>query len=250
MSDLSKRDLLKLSLRLMFIQSAWSASSMQAEGFVYGIAPALRRLIPDPEKRRRALKHYRFPINTHPFLAGVLAGAVLKMERDAKTTKTIVTYLRSTMGPLAAMGDPFFHSGVTPFAGVIAALVAWVFGSLAGIIAIIVIFNAIHMAFRISAVFTGYRYGEQALTVIGHWMSPAKTLWLKTITALLAGLLLAVVLFCPELGPVVTQLWRPVAVGVAALILALVLSKRRSSWVFLMPAFLLAALITEAIIPA
>jgi mannose/fructose/N-acetylgalactosamine-specific phosphotransferase system component IID len=152
------------------------------------------------------------------------------------------------MGPLAAMGDPFFHSGFTPLATVMAAIIALVFGSLAGIIAIVVIFNSVHMAFRVSGVFVGYRHGENALNAIGQWISPAKTWWARTGTSIFAGILLSIISF--RFGDSFDLSFRPIVVCSVTLLLAILLNKRRSLWVVLMPAFLLAALIMEVIIPA
>jgi len=246
MNVLTTWDLLKLCGRLVFIQSAWSAGSMQSEGFVYCISPALQKLFPDPEKRRRILKHYQMPINTHPFLAGVLAGAMLKLESEDKPTKSIVTHLRSTMGPLAAMGDPFFHAGLAPLATVLAAIIGLLFGSMAGIIAILVIFNSVHLAFRFSGVFVGYRHGDTALTAIGQWITPAKTWLARTVTAVLSGVLLGIIGI--RFGGAFDLSLSSIIAGALTIALAMLLNKRRSSWVFIMPAFLLAVLVLEVIV--
>ena len=245
-TQLTRMDLLKVSARLTLIQSAWTSTSMQSEGFVYCLAPSLAKIFPDQTRLKRILKHYQTPINTHPFLVAVLAGAILKMETEGKSTKSILSYIKTTMGPLAALADPFFHGALAPFASVVAALIAFLFGGVAGIVALLLIFNTVHVAVRISGIFIGYRKGETVIEDVGRWIDSSKTRVLRMATGMAGGLLVGLIVYrYAEPSQVLIAI--PL-VGVICIGISLLLNMKRAAWVYILPAFLLAVLVLEVII--
>ncbi len=242
MNKLSTWDLIRTSFRLTLVQSAWTHSSMQSEGLVYSLAPALSKIYGDQKNIRKILKHYKIPINTHPFLVPVLAGVLLKMETDKSSTRSIICYITPTMGALAAMGDPFFHSALA-FASITAALIAMLFGPLAGIITLLIMFNTVHVAIRVSGIFMGYKKGTDAYETLGHWMDSSKTSGLKTASSITAGILIGLLLFryahIDHLLPTIA------IAGMLCIITGVLLTMKRSAWIYILPVFLLLIFILE-----
>ncbi|MBW2277779.1 MAG: PTS system mannose/fructose/sorbose family transporter subunit IID, partial [Deltaproteobacteria bacterium] len=121
---IGRLDLLRVGLRLLVLQSAWSEGILQSVGLAYCLVPGLRRIHSTPAELDAAIRRHRTPFNTHPFLAGAIAGAVLRMEADGLPPQQIASFTRDSMGPLGAVGDPFFRGALAPTASLIAALAA------------------------------------------------------------------------------------------------------------------------------
>lgn len=229
MSRLRTSDLLRVSLRLALLQAAWNTETLQSAGLAYCLVPGLRRIHEANAAVNAAIQRYREPFNTHPFLAGVVAGAVLRREEEGRTAKEISTFVHGTMGPLAAAGDPFFKGGLAPAVAVIAALVALAAGALAGAIALVVLFNVVHVTIRVAGVFVGHRRDARGIERIVRWIGPARTRLLRASTAGLGGaLLVAAAAYFAAPAPVTLLL----VVGAAGLGCAVVLALSRALWAY------------------
>jgi PTS system mannose-specific IID component len=99
--------------RVFFIQSLWNFERQQNAGFLFLIEPFLTKFYSDDAQKREAyLRHLEF-FNTHPYMAGIIAAIVIKMEKEiAEGNRELipnVSNLKSAMAsPLAALGDSFF----------------------------------------------------------------------------------------------------------------------------------------------
>lgn len=244
MSKLSVGDLLRVSFRLAFLQVTWCEGSMQSEGLAYCLLPGLGRIHEDPDTLNSSLRKYRAPFNTHPYMVGVVAGSILRMEEEGASYKRVTSFLRGTMGPLAAVGDPFFRSALAPTSAILASLAALLFGAIAGIAALLVAFNLLHLLIRIRGVFVGYRDGEAALTRVTGWMESRRTRLLKTAAATIGGIFLGVLF--SDSGAVPVHLASGGG-GAGALLLALGLVGRRALWVYVAPALLAALFVLEVV---
>ncbi|MBN2340239.1 MAG: PTS system mannose/fructose/sorbose family transporter subunit IID [Deltaproteobacteria bacterium] len=243
--NITNRDLLKVSARLALIQSAWTMSSMQSEGFVYCLSPALQKLFPEKKRLLRVVNHYHLPINTHPFLVSILAGAILKMESEKKSQREIASFLRNGGSGLAALGDSFFHA-VLAFASVVAALLTLIWGSVAGVIALVLIYNSVHLLIRVSGIFIGFEKGDATLSEFGKWIDSDKTKALRTATAVVGGILMTLIFLITTSNLVDT--WWIAPVSAITILSGFVLNLKRAFWVYVLPAFLFLVLILEVII--
>ncbi|MCP4199496.1 MAG: PTS mannose/fructose/sorbose transporter family subunit IID [Proteobacteria bacterium] len=245
MNKIRRKDLLKVSLRLTLLQSTWCEGEMQSIGLAFCLLPGLRRLYGSRDELNEALRRHHRPFNTHPFVAGVIAGAALKIEEERRTPEEMDLFLQSSMGPLAALGDPFFFGALPIFVAVAAALCAMYAGVWAGILSLLFLFNGIHIAVRLKGVFTGYREGYESLPHMARWLSPSHTRWAKTLAAAGAGAVLIAAV--REFGAV-DSLWVTVVIGVGGILMAFGLRKWRSSHYFLMPALVAIALCVEVLL--
>lgn len=236
---------MKVSARLMLIQSAWTMTSMQSEGFVYCLLPALKKLFPEHARLKRVINHFHLPINTHPFLVSILAGSILKMEAEGQSQRLTVSYLRTAMTALAALGDSYFHA-VLAFSSMIAVLVTLAFGPLPGLLTLLVMFNTVHLLIRFAGIFIGFKKGDATISALGQWIDSGKTRLLRTLTGIAGGFVISMI-FSWIAEDFLSLYWIvPIAFGI--ILLAFVLNLKRSVWGYVLPAFLLLVLISEVLI--
>jgi PTS system mannose-specific IID component len=119
-------DLARVSTRAVYIQALFTDERMQGPGFAFAILPAIRRLF-GPGKRTSALKRHMDYFNTHPVLAGIVLGAVARLEeRRARgedvSEERIDATKRALASPLAALGDGLFWVTLRPLSGLLGVL--------------------------------------------------------------------------------------------------------------------------------
>jgi len=245
MNKLRTRDLLRIGLRLTLIQSTWSECGMQSEGLAYCLALGFKRIFSSQQDVDDAVRRYRTTFNTHPFLAGVVAGAVLRMEEDGTSPKKIASFMRSIMGPLGALGDPFFKNALAPAASAVAAVIALIWGPIPGVVSFLLLFNLVHLIVRIAGIFVGYRDGEQVMTKPADWIGSARTRALKTVCSTSCGVAMGLMAF-RFFEPNVTM--TIILGGLGCMACALVLKGRRFLWVYATPVLLGAVFAAELVL--
>ncbi len=127
-------------LRLYGVQAAWTYERMAGIGVGHAAAPLLRELYATrpAEERRAAVARSAEFFNSHPYLAGVAVGAVVRAERDGVPSAVISRLRTALSGPLGALGDQLIWAGEVPaLIGFTIALVPW-FGIWAVLGAVIV----------------------------------------------------------------------------------------------------------------
>jgi len=183
---------------------------MQSVGFLYALGPGLRRIHLNPHERKKAeVRHSEF-FNTHPYLANVFLGMVLRMEEEyaeGHVGETVVVRIKSQWaGPLAALGDSFFWATWRPLCSLFAAVVfavalgdvpVWVV-----VASFLVPYNVVHLWIRFSGISRGYNSGRDVISWILRLNVQKKLIYLRWGGTFLA---LALVLYClsflPGLGP-------------------------------------------------
>jgi mannose/fructose/N-acetylgalactosamine-specific phosphotransferase system component IID len=94
------------------------------------------------------------------------------------------------MGALAAFGDPFFRSALPTFVASVACLAALVGGAVAGIVTLLLLFNAVHFAIRVWGVSVGFREGCAVLMKVAHWFNQTRTHRIKLVASIIMGMVL------------------------------------------------------------
>jgi PTS system mannose-specific IID component len=163
---------------------------MQNLGFAYAIDPALRRLYADPAKRNEALRRHLATFNCHPYTAAaIVGGAIHHEERVAAGQEppgAPLAYKQVLQGPLAAVGDGFFWSGLRPFFGALAAVGTLALGWPA-LVAALVLYNAFHLWLRWTLFRAGYRSGDEVVVRLAALSLPAWASRLRDWGAVLCG---------------------------------------------------------------
>ena len=111
------RDALRrIFFRSFLIQAAWTFEGLQSIGFTYGIAPILKQVYPDSRERAEVMRKYLNFFNSHPYMSTAILGATAALERRRHQENIGTTeQLRDAVsGPLAALGDALFWTGLKP----------------------------------------------------------------------------------------------------------------------------------------
>lgn len=110
-------------IKLNFLQSCWNFERLQNVGFTAAIYNMLKRIYgKDRENLVLAVKRHMSFFNTHIFFSSAVMGVMAKLEEELPNDKPlekerdIENTKMGIMGPLAAIGDSLFWSGVKPFA--------------------------------------------------------------------------------------------------------------------------------------
>lgn len=235
---------LRAFLRLFMVQGAWNYERMTGVGVGYAAEPLLEDLkSADPVRHAEASVRSAEYFNSHPYLAGLAVGALVRAEYD-QVPGAQVTRLRNALtSPLGALGDQVFWAGLVPalmgatILGVIAGVGGW------AVLLALVLYNLVRIATGIWALRTGLASGTRIGSAIGDsWLprlAPAIGLaggmlvglalplameWLLEGqqlpgVMLAAGVVLGALLAAWRLGPRVTSVRFGLAViGLAALV--------------------------------
>ena len=185
--------LLRGCLRSLLHQASWNFERMQNLGLAYQLLPGLRRLYggaPPAAVLRRHVEYF----NTHPYLASWVAGTVLRLEEQQRSGETpaidALTFRDMVMAPYAAMGDALFWGALRPLAAVVGLLLAFQ-GIMWAPLVLLVLFNVPHLTFRCGGWLIGYLQELRSVELLQRLRLPDAAIWLKEGTAILLGVLCA-----------------------------------------------------------
>jgi mannose/fructose/N-acetylgalactosamine-specific phosphotransferase system component IID len=239
-------DMVNMGLRLAVLQGTYCEGAMQSTGFAYALSAGIDRILDDEDARREALRGFSEPFNTHPFLAGVLAGACLKLLEQGCSRAEIGSFLRTAMGAVAAVGDPFFLSALPAAMSAVAVAVALWAGPVPALLVLILGFNFIHMVIRVRALSMGYRHGLEALPRLMRWLSPARSRGLTIVAAVALGLVPAGAMI--RFSTTFLHFdWTAVLVVAVALVLSAAFSKARHFYLHISTALLAVVYFAEVL---
>jgi mannose/fructose/N-acetylgalactosamine-specific phosphotransferase system component IID len=151
--------------RLLLLQGSWNFERLQGLGFFYALFPAVKKLY-RKEQWPEVAKEYIGYFNTHPYLAPLVAGAVLNLEEKRAAGKeqpvAIDEFKELVAAPYAAIGDALFWGGLRPLAAGIALFFA-AKGILWAPLVFLLLYNVVPMTFRISGFVRGYQQGVESV---------------------------------------------------------------------------------------
>jgi PTS system mannose-specific IID component len=180
-------------VRSFFLQCSWNLERMQNLGFLYAILPALKRIYhSEAAQKAAALRHLEF-FNSHPYMACLIMGAVVKMEKECREgrikAEAISNFKSYTMTAFAAIGDSFFWNTLKPFCVTVALIFAYR-GRLWSCLIFLISYNIVHLLLRGLGFWIGLQEGVGMIDRIAGWNIPACTGWLKKALPVLLGVLL------------------------------------------------------------
>ncbi len=187
---------LRLAWRSLFIQIFWNYRTMQGEGFLFVLFPFLRRLESNPERQTRLVRLSAGFMNTHPCLAPLAMGAMLRrmageQELDEHEWQT---WREGLCGPLGTVGDTLIWDGLKPLVFVLATIVVLLLGSpqtiLLFAVLVLLLYNLPVWGLRLWGVKEGWNRGREVLRVLEKPFFKGAKCWGDWIGAALLGLLL------------------------------------------------------------
>ncbi|SFL18042.1 PTS system mannose/fructose/sorbose family transporter subunit IID [Halanaerobium salsuginis] len=161
--SLTKKDLNKMAWRSLLLQASFNYERMQAAGWLYSMAPALKKIHKKKEDLSKSMKMHLEFFNTHPFLVTFVMGIISAMEENKNDLQTIRGIKVATMGPLGGIGDALFWLTLLPISAGIGASLA-VEGSIAGPIIFLLLFNIVHFSLRFGLMHYGYQTGVRSIS--------------------------------------------------------------------------------------
>ena len=159
---ITTKDLSRMAWRSLFLQASFNYERMQANGWLYTILPALRKIHKNPDDLRASMRMHLEFFNTHPFLVTFISGLVVSMEEAKENISTIRAIKVSTMGPGGGIGDAVFWLTLLSICGGVGASFS-LSGSWLGPIFFLVAFNVVHFALRFGLANYGYKMGVSAI---------------------------------------------------------------------------------------
>lgn len=155
-------------LRLLTVQGAWNYERMTGTGIGYAAGPLLEDLrSADPGRHAEAAARSAEYFNSHPYLAGLALGALVRAEYDGVPGAQIARLRAALCSPLGALGDQLFWIGLVPaLMGV--AIVSVVAGAgLWALLVVLLVYNAIRLWIGAWALRTGLAAGARVGSAIG-----------------------------------------------------------------------------------
>jgi len=165
---LRRSDLWRMGLRASLLQATWNFERQQGIGLAWALLPGLRRIVTDPEHRRRRLAFHTAFFNTQPTLASVAIGVAARLEEDGLRTgvepdEPMRRALNVMGSSLASTGDRLFWFALRPVAACIGLLMI-PFGPWAAALGLWVSYNAVHQFVRLGGIGWGYHTGPAIMS--------------------------------------------------------------------------------------
>ncbi|HPI03671.1 MAG TPA: PTS system mannose/fructose/sorbose family transporter subunit IID [Candidatus Goldiibacteriota bacterium] len=179
MKKISAWDLLWSGLKLNFLQASWNFERLQNAGFLFSIRNILRKIYDkDPQGFAGALKRHIGFFNTHIFFSSAALGVIARLEETVSNNdpqakeREIENTKMGIMGPLAAIGDSLFWSGIKPFALLIGVVIVMLGGTakpglwIWAVLTAFVIYNVPKVAIKYFLLFKAYYQHQQLFGLI------------------------------------------------------------------------------------
>ena len=224
--SLPLRTRLAMYARLLAVQGSWNYETLNGTGIGFAMEPALRYLPGgfDGAAYRSALARESRYFNTHPYLAGIAVGALIRAELEGVDPVRIERFRTALAGPLGSVGDRLVWASWLPFCSLIALCIYGAGGSPLGVVGtFLLLYNVGHLSLRAWGLHIGLSRGLNVASALGNPILRKGPQYIGSAAALVAGLALPLALQ-RVVGP-----GRVLAGGivVAALIGILVLARLR-----------------------
>ncbi len=173
-----KAPLWRAFLRLFSVQGVWNYERMLGIGMGYAALPLLEKMRrEDPVGYREAVARQAEFFNAQPYLAGLALGATTRAEYQGVAGEKILRLRTALCGPLGALGDQLFWTGILP-ALVSGALVMVAFGwAGAGLLGFLLVFNGVRVAIEWWGLRAGWASGLEVSRVLHKsWLPRAVAL--------------------------------------------------------------------------
>ena len=164
---LQRADLVRVFARLLFIQATLHRRGMQNLGVLHALDAAASRISP---KGNGLLARHTEYFNTNPNTAPLVVGGVLRIEDEgeAGARASVSRFKQAAGSALAAVGDVLFVGALKPLALTLACLSA-IYSFFPGLLAVLLLYNAVVIASRYWGVSFGYSRGWGVVdTFSGH----------------------------------------------------------------------------------
>lgn len=217
-------------LRSFAVQASWNFERMQNLGFYFIIYPALEARYGSSGDRFREeqLRHVEY-FNSHPYLAGLAAGALAAVDGEEGGDPVSATGLkRALMSCLGSLGDRFFWTVLRPLSA-LAALVPALAGQWWAPFVLLSLYNVPHITVRWRGVSSGLRMGLKVADSLQSIAFSAALPALGAFLVIFAGVSAGFLTGHPDLSLVSGNAFQSFSVAAAALVMLRFLFRRGMS---------------------
>jgi len=218
----------QMFLRSLFVQASWNFEGLQNLGFFLLVYPALVKKHGPSAKLGPALKRHLDFFNTHPYFAGLVAGAVVHEEEgDLDKGRFLEDLKRSLMSAMASIGDGFFWATLKPLS-ILMALLPAIYGAWWAPLVLLAFFNVPHLYLRWWGIGTGLERGCGVIESVKSLPLTAMVPILLPAVAGMAGLCAGAAALHPQWAPVPGEGALSVICGGAVFLAGGLLSARKA----------------------
>lgn len=181
--------------RLLVLQATWNFERMQGVGMGYAALPLLEEMKQrDPARYPDAVARSTEFFNCHPYLAGIAVGSTVRAEYDGVDGSQILRLRTALCGPLGALGDRLFWTGVVPSVMAATCLALTQGGGVTAVVMLVILYNALRLATGAWALEAGLGAGMQVSRALADsWLTRSATR-INPVAGFLVGLTLPKVL--------------------------------------------------------
>jgi len=194
---LPRRVRMAMYMRLLAVQGSWNYETLNGTGIGFAMEPALRYLpggIDGPAYRAALARESRY-FNTHPYLAGVAVGALVRAELDGVDPVRIERFRTALAGPLGSVGDRLVWASWLPFCSLVALCVYGAGGSPLGVVGtFLLLYNVGHLSLRAWGLRIGLSRGLNVASALGNPVLRKGPQYIGSAAAVVAGLALPLAL--------------------------------------------------------
>jgi len=184
-------------MRLLAVQGSWNYETLNGTGIGFAMEPALRYLpggVDGPAYRAALARESRY-FNTHPYLAGVAVGALVRAELEGVDPVRIERFRTALAGPLGSVGDRLVWASWLPFCSLVALCVYGAGGSALGVVGtFLLLYNVGHLSLRAWGLQIGLSLGLNVASALGNPVLRKGPQYIGSAAAVVAGLALPLAL--------------------------------------------------------
>ncbi len=182
-------------VRALAVQGSWNYETLTGTGFGFAILPALREIYRDPGELDAAVRRHEGPFNSHPYLAPLALGAVIRLEAEGEDPAVIDRFKTALRGSLGTLGDQLVWAGVRPLClllamGLLLVGTPW----WAAVLAFLCVYNAVHAAMMVWGLNLGLDEGLRVAGRLRHAVMSRVQPQVMATGAFAAGVVIALVL--------------------------------------------------------
>jgi mannose PTS system EIID component len=156
---------LRSFLRTFLIQGSWNYRSLIGSGLAYALLPMLRvKFRGEPDQLSSAVRRHVQPFNAHPYLSGIAAGAVVRLEEEGADPEMIGRFKDAIQGSLGSLGDGLVWAGFRPLVALLALFAAFAGAPPYVVIGLfLVLYNIGHLWLRVWSFLIGLQGGHHVV---------------------------------------------------------------------------------------
>jgi PTS system mannose-specific IID component len=182
-------------IRALAVQGSWNYETLTGTGFGFAILPALRELYPDPDELDAAIRRHERAFNSHPYMAPLALGAVIRLEAGGEDPEVIDRFKAALRGSLGTLGDQLVWTGLRPVC-VLLAMALLLVGApwWAAVVAFLCLYNAAHGALMVWGLNLGLQEGLRVAGRLRHAVTARVQPQIMAAGAFTVGVVIALVL--------------------------------------------------------